>query len=71
MVTKRLECCDNLDLLRSLSNDSVDLIYSDILYGTGRKLEKMKKDDPERELLKNELNNYERAAERMKSRMKS
>lgn len=34
-------------------------------------LEKMKKDDPERELLKNELDNYERAAERMKSRMKS
>lgn len=36
-MTKRLECCDNLDLMRSLPSDSIDLIYSDILYGTGRK----------------------------------
>lgn len=27
---------DNLDLLKSLDSDSIDLIYSDILYGTGR-----------------------------------
>jgi len=28
--------CDNLELLKSQPNESVDLIYSDILYGTGR-----------------------------------
>lgn len=27
---------DNLNLLKSLDSDSIDLIYSDILYGTGR-----------------------------------
>lgn len=28
--------CDNIDLLKSLPNESVDLIYSDILYNTGK-----------------------------------
>ena len=28
--------CDNMELLKSQPNESVDLIYSDILYGTGR-----------------------------------
>ena len=28
--------CDNLELLKSQQSESVDLIYSDILYGTGR-----------------------------------
>ncbi len=28
--------CDNLDLLKELPNDYIDLIYCDILYGTGR-----------------------------------
>lgn len=51
MVTKRLECCDNLDLLRSLSNDSVDLIYSDILYGTGRKFSDYQDLNPEKNLI--------------------
>jgi len=34
----RIMCwaCDNLELLKSQPNESVDLIYSDILYGTGR-----------------------------------
>ena len=31
-----LRCCDNLELLSSQSSESVDLIYCDILYGTGR-----------------------------------
>lgn len=29
--------CDNLELMRKIPSYSVDLIYSDILYGTGRK----------------------------------
>ena len=32
----RLENCDNLELLKSQPNESIDLIYCDILYGTGR-----------------------------------
>ena len=31
-----VQCCDNLELLKSQPNESVDLIYCDILYGTGR-----------------------------------
>ncbi len=30
-------CEDNLSLMRKLNNESVDLIYCDVLYGTGRK----------------------------------
>lgn len=33
----RIECQDNLNFLKTIESESVDLIYSDILYGTGRK----------------------------------
>lgn len=33
----RIECQDNLDFMKTIDSESVDLIYSDILYGTGRK----------------------------------
>ena len=29
-------CMDNLELLIQIPNESIDLIYCDILYGTGR-----------------------------------
>ena len=32
-----ITCQDNLELLRTLDDNSIDLIYIDILYGTGRK----------------------------------
>ena len=32
-----LRCCDNLELMKEMGDDSIDLIYSDILFGTGRK----------------------------------
>jgi len=32
-----IHLCDNLELLQKLENESIDLIYCDILYGTGRK----------------------------------
>lgn len=32
-----IKCCDNLDFLKSIEDNKIDLIYSDILYGTGRK----------------------------------
>lgn len=31
-----LYCCDNLDLLNSLPSASIDLIYNDIFYNTGK-----------------------------------
>jgi DNA modification methylase len=33
----RIECQDNLEFMKSIEDNSVDLIYCDILYGTGRK----------------------------------
>ena len=32
-------CIDNLELLKQIPSESIDLIYSDILYATGRKFE--------------------------------
>lgn len=34
--TIQIKNCDNLSLLKSQSNESVNMIYCDILYGTGR-----------------------------------
>ena len=36
-VTSSVFCQDNLELLKSQPDESIDLIYCDILYGTGRK----------------------------------
>jgi len=33
----QITCQDNLELLKELDDNSIDLIYCDILYGTGRK----------------------------------
>jgi site-specific DNA-methyltransferase (adenine-specific) len=33
----QIECCDNLELMSKIESNTVDLIYCDILYGTGRK----------------------------------
>ena len=32
-----LRCCDNLELMKEIPDNTVDLIYCDVLYGTGRK----------------------------------
>ena len=32
-----LRCCDNLELMSEIKDNTIDLIYCDILYGTGRK----------------------------------
>lgn len=37
MSNMRIECIDNLEFMKSLDDNSIDLIYSDILFGTGRK----------------------------------
>ena len=36
MELNKVYCMDNLELLKQLPNESIDLIYCDILYGTGR-----------------------------------
>lgn len=35
-VSSKLYCCDNLDLLKNQESETITIIYSDILYGTGR-----------------------------------
>ncbi|MCB9073953.1 MAG: site-specific DNA-methyltransferase [Chitinophagales bacterium] len=43
--------CDNLELLKSQPNESVDLIYSDILYGTGRNFGEYQDLKPKRDVI--------------------
>ena len=35
-MQETLNCGDNLEFMKTLKSGSIDLIYSDILYGTGR-----------------------------------
>lgn len=37
MELNKLYCMDNLKLMKQLPSKSVDLVYCDILYNTGRK----------------------------------
>ena len=37
-VTSSAFCSDNLELMKTIESNTIDLIYCDILYGTGRKL---------------------------------
>lgn len=37
MTTMDIRCMDNMELMRGLPDNYVDLIYCDVLYGTGRK----------------------------------
>lgn len=46
-----ISCQDNLKLLKSQNNESVDLIYCDILYGTGRNFMDYKDLYPMREII--------------------
>lgn len=43
--------CDNLELLQSQSDESIDLIYCDILYGTGRNFKDYQDLKPKREII--------------------
>ena len=46
-----VQCVDNMQLLKSQPNESVDLIYSDILYGTGRNFGEYKDLKPKRDVI--------------------
>ena len=37
MELNKIYCMDNLELLKQLDDESIDLIYCDILYNTGKK----------------------------------
>ena len=37
MELNKIYCMDNLELLKQLPNESISLIYCDILYNTGKK----------------------------------
>ena len=44
-------CMDNLGLMKQIDDNSVDLIYCDILYGTGKKFKDYKDLKPQREVI--------------------
>ncbi len=46
-----IKCCDNLELMKELEDNSVDLIYSDILFGTSRKFKDYQDLKPKREII--------------------
>ena len=37
MEINKIYCMDNLELLKQIPDESIDLIYNDILYNTGKK----------------------------------
>lgn len=46
-----VQCSDNLELLKSQPNESVNMIYCDILYGTGRNFGEYQDLKPKREVI--------------------
>ena len=46
-----LRCCDNLELMATIPNNTIDLIYCDILYGTGKDFMDYKDLYPMREII--------------------
>ena len=45
--------CNNLELMAEIEDNTVDLIYCDILYGTGRKFKEYVDLKPERKIIEN------------------
>jgi len=46
-----IRCCDNLDLMAEIKDSTIDLIYCDILYGTGRKFKDYQDLKPKRKII--------------------
>ncbi len=44
-------CMDNLELMKQIDDNSIDLIYSDILYGTGKKFKDYQDLKPDRKVI--------------------
>jgi DNA modification methylase len=47
----KLECGDNLEFMKTLDSESIDLIYCDILYGTGRNFGDYQDLKPDRKII--------------------
>ena len=52
-TTPRIMCwaVDNLELMKTIESDTIDLIYCDILYGTGRKFKDYQDLKPKRDII--------------------
>ena len=46
-----IRCCDNLELMSQIPDSTIDLIYCDVLYGTGRKFKDYQDLKPKREII--------------------
>ena len=46
-----IRCCDNLELMSQISDNTIDLIYCDILYGTGKKFKDYQDLKPKRRII--------------------
>jgi site-specific DNA-methyltransferase (adenine-specific) len=46
-----IRCCDNLELMSQIDDSTIDLIYCDVLYGTGRKFKDYQDLKPKREII--------------------
>ena len=44
-------CMDNLELMKQIDDNSIDLIYCDILYGTGKKFKDYKDLKPQKDII--------------------
>ena len=53
-VTSSVFCSDNLELMKTIESNTIDLIYCDILYGTGRKF----KDYQDLKPIRSEIENH-------------
>lgn len=51
MEINKVVCMDNLECMKSLPIESIDLIYGDILYGTGRKFKDYQDLKPDRKVI--------------------
>ena len=49
----KIECCDNLKLMSKMQDNTVDLIYCDVLYGTGRNFGEYQDLKPKRDAIEN------------------
>ena len=51
MKPNNIYCCDNLELMSQIPDSTIDLIYCDVLYGTGRKFKDYQDLKPKREII--------------------
>ena len=49
--TNKCYCVDNLELMKQIDDESIDLIYCDILYGTGKRFKAYQDLKPQRDII--------------------